>query len=494
MTVSRTSGVTSATEAIRALGDLFKPQSAADVYAGQKAKAARAEAEAHDRARATIENMDMGQDEVDRALLLLGKDANDTYYNVNAGNATQLQGYEIQADTSKHNAQLQANASLQNAEIGARTDAFRTLANPSGHGAVQGGLIPGLGAVGPQGAVDPTTDELTARILSTMDPQQALANGISKADTVEVVGPDGKPRIVTAGEAVQSGMQPYQAPSASGASSMVAVRAPNGQGGFRETSAYQGVDPLTGNPTFLEASTGAPLPAGTIEMKISADSSNLTSTATTNAQQRVMAYDGVSRNVASIQEMIRKNPGIAGLKGDAQGIVQSAGQIGVEFMDIFNSAQSEASQTVSMGGASADAVAALRDVAFNPNIPKLQAFMELTAFNVARATNPTGSITNADFQSARRTLGLDGIKSEADVLARLSAVTDWVSGMAAADRQHLGQGIPSQAPNTVRDLTEGPGGAVKFDIPDMNGQEQPAQPAPTSVPSSAGNINFRIIR
>lgn len=242
--------------------------------------------------------------------------------------------------------------------------------------------------------------------------QMMIDQILGEKSPVQAVGPDGAtPQFMSPGAAVRTGAQPYINEGSKAKPSNAMGVLPDGQ----QVPAVQDAD--TGK--WRHAQTGEELP---VDVRIF-DMAKPQGTAeevgvskpTNSAIEKQLIDVAVAKNTAvRLRDLIAQSPasqGIVGwMRGTAQNIVQSGGEVG----QYFGGQMAEVDKAINSGLADAGLAEA-----FDPNIPAIEMMANLLAFQYAKTT--TGErLSNEMLRNAKAALGLEGLTAnQASSLTRL---------------------------------------------------------------------------
>lgn len=388
------------------LASLFAPPSGSDAAGWATANAKKEEASRLAQLFTMAQQEQFNQQQFDRMGAAAGQwTPNQSYYAVDQGNAVTLRGQDVTAATSRANNA----ADNQRSMLG-------TLYQPLNQGQVRPELpgsiagqygLPNVTVPQTAGAPKPLSEtEFNAAILGTMAPelQQAAAFGSTPVETVQT--PEG-PKIATRLDAV--GQTPFINKGAEAKPDVVNYRTPDGVVGTAVYDAARGL---------VDTQNGAPLPPGSQTFKSQAQGAigDVLGKVTTNQVEGQMVDIAVAKNTAvKLRDLIAASPSSQGavgwLRGTAQNLVQTGGELGQYFGGGVNDVQ----QAIANGLADEDLAGS-----FDPNIPAIEMMANLLAFQYAKTT--TGErLSNEMLRQTRAALGLDGLTAnQASSLARLN--------------------------------------------------------------------------
>jgi hypothetical protein len=394
------------------LSSLFAPamgaESAADAAGYALADARRAEMNNLGRLFDYAQDPDLDQTRFDRMGLATGRwTPNQSFYSVDQGNLTS------RANNAADNQRaLQTNV-LDN-QRQAITSLFDTVSPGEIRPAVPQDLMGVLGLPGIDqvtGAPKPLTETEVnaARIQSLpLELQDAIAFGNTPVENI--VTPEG-PRVQTRFGSI--GQEPVINKGAEASAKLLNYQTPDGRSG----SAL--FDP--GSQTLVDATTREPLPQGTRtytgQLSGSQDETGLGLTGATQSrvQQQLLSTDQTLDTARTLRDLVSSSPSSQGLVGSLRGTAQDIVQTGGDLGQFFGGAIEEANQAVRNG--MLDAGVAAQN--FDPNIPAIQMMTNLLAWQYAKALSGD-RVSNEQLNQARVAIGGEGIfANRANTLTRL---------------------------------------------------------------------------
>jgi hypothetical protein len=371
-------------------------------------------------------------------------DPTQSFYRVNADDATARRGQDVAANTS-----------VMNNAADNRRALATTLVSPLAPGEVRPDLDPdladlfGLPAV-PGAAGRPpvlNTSEWEAvqrqRLVDAGKLTDAdLVNSIMGTVPVEnVVGPEGNPLIVARPDAV--GQQPYFNKGAEAKPENAIAMLADGS----RVTAIQGAD-----GKWKNAQTGQPLPVDIQIFKLPQAQGSASEVGlgkpTVNYIDRALIDIAVAKDTAvKLRDLISSAPASQGmvgfLRGTAQNVIQTGGELGA----FFGGQTAEIAKANEEGAADAGLAGA-----FDPNIPAIEMMANLLAFQYAKTT--TGErLSNEMLKAARSALGLDGLDAnQANSTARLNQAISQIASQENILKKAKGQGVNAlSSPSSASD-------------------------------------------
>lgn len=278
---------------------------------------------------------------------------------------------------------------------------------------------------------------------------QMVVDNIMGDPAVEsVVGPDGKPVVVSRKDAI--GQEPFVNKGAEAKPTSALAVLPDGS----RIPAVQSPD-----GKWMHAQTGEVLPPDIqifdIPKPVGTAADVGLGKSTNNYVERQIVDTDIARNTAvQLRDMIATSPASQGavgwMRGTAQNIIQTGGELG----QFFGGQVAEVSKAIESGAA--DAGLAQN---FDPNIPAIEMMSNLLAFQYAKTT--TGErLSNEMLRASRTALGLDGVTSnQADALARLDRAIKLIDDQRSILQNVRKNGIdgPPQSPNSIAGSEPEPG-------------------------------------
>jgi hypothetical protein len=264
-------------------------------------------------------------------------------------------------------------------------------AKPLTEGEVQGGLL----------------ERAIAENLIT--PQDA-ANKEKSSINVEQIDANGAPKIVSRSDAI--GQQAYVNKGAEAKPENMVAVLPDGK---TQVPALQGPD-----GGWYNAQTKARLPDDIRIFKVpqaqgTAADIGLSKPTDTYIEKQLIDIAIAKDTATKLRDLIQSAPASQGLVGWLRGTAQNVVQTGGELGTFFGGQVAEVAKDIESGLADADLAGA-----FDPNIPAIDMMSNLLAFQYAKTT--TGErLSNEMLRAAKAALGLDGLDAnQANSLARLN--------------------------------------------------------------------------
>jgi len=433
------------------LASLFAPPSGSDAAGWAAANAKKEEASRLAQLFTMAQQEQFNKEQFDRMGAAAGQwTPNQSYYAVDQGNAVTMRGQDVSAATSRANNA----ADNQRSMLGA-------LYQPLNPGQIRPELpgslasqygMPSVTVPQTAGAPKPLTEsEFNAAVLGTLPESEQRAAALGSTPVQTIVTPEG-PRISFQSDAV--GKEPFINKGAEPKPDITNYRTPDGAVGTAVYDAARG--------GLVDTQSGAPLPQGTQTFKAQAQGAvgDVLGKATSNQVDGQLLDIAVAKNTAvKLRDLIAKSPSSQGavgwLRGTAQNLVQTGGELGQYFGGGVNDVQ----KAIANGLADEDLAGA-----FDPNIPAIEMMANLLAFQYAKTT--TGErLSNEMLRATRSALGLDGLTSnQASSLARLNQAIQLIE-----DQERI--------------LGEARAGGVK-----AVGQPAPAAPPPQGMPSAPPTV------
>lgn len=267
-----------------------------------------------------------------------------------------------------------------------------------------------LGA--PQAPLSET--EMMASIIRDLPPEVQRQLAMSDVNVESVVGPSGAPQIVARSDAI--GQEPFVNRGAEAAPKPIILVDPStGQqiAGFAVNGQYvlgDGQTPAPGNlvPQALPQAQG------------SADELGLGAPNRNRIDAQGLAAVSALDTIGQLETLITQNPGSQGLvgalRGTAQDIIQSGGELG----RAFGGTMAEVSAAVERGAIDAGVAQTL----FDPNIPAIEMLTNVLAWQYAKSF-AGDRVSNEQLRIAREAIGASGMfNNQANSLARLGQLRD----------------------------------------------------------------------
>lgn len=394
------------------LSSLFAPamgaEGAADAAGYALADARRAEMNNLGRLFDYAQDPNLDQTRFDRMGQAVGRwNPSQGYYAVDQSNATS------RANNAADNQRMLQTNVLDNKRQ-AITSLFDTVAPGEIRPAVPEELMGVLGLPGIDqvtGAPKPLTEsEVKGGLLQRMPPELQDAITFGNTAVENIVTPEG-PRVTTRLGAL--GQEPVINKGAEASAKLLNYQTPDGRSG----SAL--FDP--GSQTLVDATTRQPLPQGTRtytgQLSGSQDETGLGLTGATQSrvQQQLLSTDQTLDTAKTLRDLVERSPSSQGLVGALRGTAQDIVQTGGDLGQFFGGAIEEANQAVRNG--MLDAGVAAQN--FDPNIPAIQMMTNLLAWQYAKSLSGD-RVSNEQLNQARSAIGGEGIfANRANTLTRL---------------------------------------------------------------------------
>lgn len=269
--------------------------------------------------------------------------------------------------------------------------------------------LPGIDQV--MGAPKPLTEsEVNGARIQSLPPELQDAIAFGSTPVENIVTPEG-PRVQTRLGAI--GQEPVINKGAEASAKLLNYQTPDGRSG----SAL--FDP--GSQTLVDATTRQPLPQGTRtytgQLSGGQDETGLGLTGATQSriQQQLLSTDQTLDTAMTLRDLVSSSPSSQGLVGSLRGTAQDIVQTGGDLGQFFGGAIEEANQAVRNG--MLDAGVAAQN--FDPNIPAIQMMTNLLAWQYAKSLSGD-RVSNEQLAQARAAIGGEGIfANRANTLTRL---------------------------------------------------------------------------
>lgn len=471
-------------QAAVSIAQMFGPPSAGDLAAYSTARANNQKSDIVGRLAQNPEYQGFDH----QSILADLYDPTQSFQRVNMDDATNRRGQDITAATSRANNADTNRTGLISSMFGSLSEGEVRPTLPGDIAGMYG--LPELPQVA--GNAKPLSQDQvlgghTQRLIDAgkISDQNLISTVMGDVPVENIVGPDG-PMIVPRDQA--HGQQPYFNPGAE-------AKPSNGVAVLRDGKRVPAVqNRSTGR--WTNAQTGQELP-GDIQIfavpqaQGSAEEIGMVSKPTGSQIEQQLIDIAVAKDTAqSLRNLIAESPasqGVVGaLRGTAQNIIQTGGELGT----FFGGGVAEVMADIEGGLADVDLAGQ-----FDPNIPAIEMMANLLAFQYAKTT--TGErLSNEMLQQTRSALGLDGLTAnQASSLARLDQAiaqiesqekilrtartggVDAISGSAPAGAPAAA--IPSTAtnappvPQTQAEYDALPSGAVYVDPDDGKQYRKP---------------------
>lgn len=336
-------------------------------------------------------------------------DPSQSYYSVDTDAATARRGQDVAAATTLDKARIDGTYGLAGAKLGYE-DTMPGLPPEAAAAIGAPAFAPQSGAALGAPAPPMNESEMLALIMGRQDP--ATQRSFLDPNTVNTVGPDGRPVITSEIDAI--GQQAYTDPGSQAAADMVSYIDPNGGEG---TAVF---DPNT--RTLVDIATKEPLPTGTRTYKLQGGDKALmtgaTSANTTKGNQVIAdAQYGLGR-VGQFRKLLEDNPGVLGLpgtiRGFAQDVVAGALEMGAAFGDTKGVVDSvdEVRQLAERVTGSGN---------YDPAIAQAYSYALEMAYLQAKMQDPGGEVNVRELERLLSTFD-GGIAGNSQVLANLDVL------------------------------------------------------------------------
>lgn len=243
---------------------------------------------------------------------------------------------------------------------------------------------------------------------------EMLVDGVmGERAPVQAVGPDSKPVFMSPGAAVRQGAQP----------------APTGQQGARKDAiaVINGQQvPVTRGPSDLawQTADGTPIPPDARVLELpkatgTGEQVGLPTTANNTAANNQAAQVTQALNTLDIYEnLIRNNPGTAGIvgliRGTAQNAVASARDLAAQF-------GKQAPQIEQAAASIRQGLSSVAPELFDPAIPEANFLSGTLAYAIARTENPSGEVSRQAYERALERISGGALANSQSILANIGA-------------------------------------------------------------------------
>ena len=404
-------------------------------------------------------------------------DPTQSFTRVQMDDATNRRGQDITAATSRANNADTNRTSLISDMFGALSEGQVRPTLP-GDIAASFGLpeLPQVAGLPKPLSQDQVLGAQTQRLIDSGQISDAnlISTVMGDVPVENIVGPDGKPIIQYRDQAV--GAEPYFNPGAE-------AKPTNGVAVLRDGAKVPATqDHTTGR--WRHAQTGEELPSDIQVFAVpqaqgTAEEIGLATATNNNVEQQLIDIAVAKDTATVLRQLIADSPasqGIVGaLRGTAQNIIQTGGELGA----FFGGGVADVMSDIENGLADQNLAGA-----FDPNIPAIEMMANLLAFQYAKTT--TGErLSNEMLQQTRRALGLDGLTAnQASSLARLDQAIQQIERQEEILRNARGGGVNALAtepaanadlprPQTQADFDALPPGTLYIDPDDGQQYRKP---------------------
>lgn len=417
-----------------------------------------------------------------------------SYYTVDQNTATTRRGQDVDAATKLRQTELQQSGETTRtmlAPVGQGATRFvpPALAGTYGVPQQQIGVVelkPGEQSVLPDGRVlngpapvlgmdQYLAKEAEAARRSGLISDQQIADAVmgKQAGTpVQVIGPDGRPRLASPGEAMRTGAQPVQ--DQTKRTNATAIL-PDGR---TQVPAMQGPD-----GAWYHAQTGERLPpeVRVVEMakpQGANEQLGITTSNVSDANKRAAEVTRTLNLLDMYEKLVDNNPGALGLVGLIRGTAQNAA---ATINDVSRAFGKDIPQ---INEAANELRAGLSKVApqlFDPSIPEAAFLQGALAYGLARTENPSGEVSRQAYERAlERVQGGGLLANTQSAKAQINSFRNVLNGELSA----IGA---LRNPATARTTTGG--------VPLAGAPQQPAAPQqPGAVERWTRDANGRLVK
>jgi hypothetical protein len=346
-------------------------------------------------------------------------DPTQSFYRVDADDATTRRGQDVAARTSITNNELDNRTSLLGTMFGTvAQDAMRPALPPEIAGLYG---LPGLPEV--QGNVGPLSEtELNAQVRQRLllegdlTDDDFVAEFLGQIPIENVVGEGGVPEIVRRPDAV--GRQPHFNKGAEAKGDLYNYVTPDGREG---AAVFDGA-------TLVDAATKEPLPEGVKVYKASAQGTTdelgmSTNSNRTDAQRLRASVANTNSLVNELEEIVRSNPATTGLAGDILSFVQDSKQVVAELAEAFGDNPDAPISAEDMQSIAARVLGADNGT-YNPAFRQARALLLELAYANASMNNPSGEVSRFALERELEALGQGMMGNDEGVLAIVKIARD----------------------------------------------------------------------
>jgi hypothetical protein len=277
-----------------------------------------------------------------------------------------------------------------------------------------------------------TSDELKAKVLGTLPPEDQRAVALQGVGISPVLDTKGEPTNVLTPNAV--GRTPYNVDSRQ--PQIANYKTPDGKIGTASLDRDSG--------KWKDTQTGVELPPGiqtyTANLQGAKDETGLGSTTKNSIDQQLVDLSLTESTSKQLRNIVSKNPAVQGLAGSIRGTVQDALQAGGEVGQLFNVNMEKMKSDIAAGRV--DPEVAKKFTNYDPNIPATSMLETLLTAQVAKVLDPNGRISNDRYRQVEKALGAGGLTGNT---ARTLATLDQLDKVIADRRTILSPVSPAAA-------------------------------------------------
>jgi hypothetical protein len=453
------------------LAGIFAPPSAQDFYAQSKTEGQDFQNKAIADAWSQMTAQGVTPQDQDRygiAATLFGQGFNPSQSNrsVDIASADRRYGVDVGANTALATNRLDNETRLRGNVLGLAGD-------PSGSQAIDADMLAAITGVsglpslpGAQPVAPTDAQVLGQNRQSMLDEIPGLREALAAdgIDASNVVTPNG-PRMMPTGQAALQGQEPFVNRGAEAAQKIVTYRTPDGRTG---TALF---DPTTGS--LVDQATGAALPEGVVTGNISDTAEGLTGAQNSRFQAQGSAIAGALDTIGQLKTIIQSAPASQGLVGSLRGTAQNVIQTGGELGRFFGGTVAEVADAVNQQALDAG----LASEMFDTNIPAVDMLTNVLAWQYAKSF-AGDRVSNEQLRVARDAIGGAGLfNNQANSLARLNQLEQ----MFVREAQRISPTLPPEISGMLAPYTQGG--------QPQDGQPQAGNGAPQSPPARPRAVN-----